>query len=125
MTDRPQPPRRFPRSVFGHGSEPDPRFTLANERTYLAWIRTALALTAGGIALEIFCGDLNPTLRTVAASILITAGTVVPLLAWRDWAVNERALRGAQPLRPATMGVIVAIAVTSAGVLTLTASIWP
>ena len=124
MTRRPPPPRRFPRFVFGHGSEPDPRFTLANERTFLAWIRTALALTAGGIALELFGGDLNPTLRIIAASILITAGTALPLLAWYDWAANERALRGQRPLRPATMGVVVAAAVASAGALTLAASVW-
>lgn len=31
-------------------AEPDYRFTLANERTFLAWIRTALALLAGGVA---------------------------------------------------------------------------
>jgi putative membrane protein len=37
--------RRFPRSVFSRGTEPDARFTLANERTFLAWIRTALAGT--------------------------------------------------------------------------------
>jgi len=36
------------------GEEPDPRFTLANERTFLAWVRTALALVAGGIGLEAF-----------------------------------------------------------------------
>ena len=37
------------RRVFPAGREPDPRFTLANERTFLAWIRTALGLLAGGI----------------------------------------------------------------------------
>jgi putative membrane protein len=31
-------------------SDPDYRFSLANERTFLAWIRTALALVAGGVA---------------------------------------------------------------------------
>ena len=30
------------------GEEPDYRFTLANERTFLAWVRTALGLLAGG-----------------------------------------------------------------------------
>lgn len=31
------------------GEEPDPRFTLANERTFLAWTRTALALLASAV----------------------------------------------------------------------------
>ena len=44
--------RRFPRRVYGAGQEPDVRFSLANERTFLAWVRTSLALVAGGVALE-------------------------------------------------------------------------
>ena len=44
--------RRFPRSVYGEGEEPDPRFSLANERTFLAWLRTALAMYAAAFALE-------------------------------------------------------------------------
>ena len=44
--------QRFPRQVYGHGEDPDPRFSLANERTFLAWIRTTLALLAAGVALE-------------------------------------------------------------------------
>jgi putative membrane protein len=34
------------------GQEPDYRFSLANERTFLAWIRTALAILASGVALD-------------------------------------------------------------------------
>ena len=45
---------RWPGRVFDHGSEPDPRFSLANERTFLAWLRTGLALVAGGVALDQF-----------------------------------------------------------------------
>lgn len=41
--------KRWPRSVFGVGDEPDARFTFANERTFLAWIRTSLALLAGAV----------------------------------------------------------------------------
>ena len=36
----PPVPHRRPLSVYGHGEEPDPRFSLANERTALAWMRT-------------------------------------------------------------------------------------
>ena len=42
---------RKPDSVYGVGHEPDPRFSLANERTALSWMRTALALVAGGVAI--------------------------------------------------------------------------
>lgn len=48
------------RRLLPDGEEPDARFTLANERTFLAWIRTALAFIAGGIAVEAFTGDLFP-----------------------------------------------------------------
>ena len=61
MTAPEQPvPRRFPRRVYGVGTEPDARFSLANERTFLAWIRTALALIAAGVALEAFVLPIAP-----------------------------------------------------------------
>jgi putative membrane protein len=41
--------QRKPASVYGQDDEPDPRFSLANERTALAWMRTALALVAAGV----------------------------------------------------------------------------
>ncbi len=53
-------PTRFPRQVFDRGEEPDARFTLANERTFLAWIRTSLALLAGGVALHVLGPAAHP-----------------------------------------------------------------
>ena len=54
------------------GEEPDPRFTLANERTFLAWIRTALALVASGIGLEAFVPRLAlPGFRQALAVCLV------------------------------------------------------
>jgi putative membrane protein len=110
---------RFPRSVFGVGTEPDPRFTLANERTFLAWIRTALALIAGGVALEALALPIEPTLRRTASIILLLLGLTVPLLAWATWGLVERALRQSRPLPGSRVALPVAAGVSLAGVLIL------
>ena len=65
---------RFPRSVYGVGNEPDPRFSLANERTFLAWIRTGLALSAAGVALEALDLPIAAGLRLACASLLVRLG---------------------------------------------------
>lgn len=48
----PAPGSRHPRGVYGHGSEPDPLYSLANERTYLAWLRFAVTLLAAAVAID-------------------------------------------------------------------------
>jgi len=81
------------------GIEPDPRFTLANERTFLAWIRTALALMAGGIAVEAFTGDVfAPDARKVLAVLLLTLGLILSASAGVRWLNVERAMRHGRPL---------------------------
>ncbi|WP_420814622.1 YidH family protein, partial [Kineococcus vitellinus] len=78
--------RRFPRGVYGAGEEPDPRFSLANERTFLAWVRTSLALLAAGVALEGLDLALQPQLRLAASLVLVGLGALCPVQAWRGWA---------------------------------------
>jgi putative membrane protein len=116
--------RRFPAAVYSHGSEPDARFTLANERTFLAWIRTALALLAGGVALELLGPALHPTLRFSAALVLVAAGVAVPCLAWLGWMRTERALRMTRPLPSSILGLLTGTAVAAAGALVLLAIVF-
>ena len=89
----------FSRAVFPDGEEPDPRFTLANERTFLAWTRTSLAFLAGGIAFEAFPIDaIDPTLRTGVAVFIIAVGMLIAAGAAGRWMNVERAMRNKKPL---------------------------
>src|SRR4030095_5030071 len=58
---------RDPRTIQRVGSRPDYRFSLANERTFLAWIRTALAFSAAGLAVAAFLTDVSGGWRTTIA----------------------------------------------------------
>jgi len=85
--------------LLAGGSEPDPRFTLANERTFLAWIRTALALLAGGIAVEAFTLDVfTPVVRTTLSVALLLMAMLISGSACLRWLKVERALRNKAPL---------------------------
>lgn len=111
------PENRFPKRLFRLGTEPDPRFSLANERTLLAWMRTALALIAAGIALEVLAGDLAPAFRAAAAIVLVSTGICIPLIAWIEWARTERSMRLERPLPAPTLAIGIGVAITAAGVL--------
>ncbi|QKJ20449.1 YidH family protein [Microbacterium hominis] len=112
---------RFPRWVFSHGDEPDARFTLANERTFLAWIRTSLALLAGGVALEVLGLDLQPAFRLTASLVLVASGALTPVLAWIGWGRTERALRVGRPLPASLLGPTLTVTVTVAALLVVLA----
>jgi putative membrane protein len=110
---------RFPRRVFDGGKEPDPRFSLANERTFLAWVRTALALVAAGVALEALALPLQPSLRLAASSVLLVLGVLLPVLAWTGWGGVERAMRRDEPLPGSPLRLPLAVGVALAALLLL------
>jgi putative membrane protein len=81
------------------GTDPDYRFSLANERTFLAWVRTSLALVAGGVAVIYLLPDRGQELEAYIVGIpLIGLGAALPLISLRRWDENERAMRLARPL---------------------------
>lgn len=76
------------------GKTPDYRFTLANERTFLAWIRTALALMAGAVGIEQFSPELSSAgLRITLSLLLLSTACGMGIMAWRRWRQNEHAMR--------------------------------
>src|SRR5438552_5029784 len=89
--------RRWPTWVYGTGSEPDYRFSFANERTFLAWIRTALALVAGGVALDAL-DHAAGGLRSALPAVLLVLGALCAGFGWVRWAGAERAVRRREPL---------------------------
>src|SRR5919199_4498934 len=80
------------------GDEPDVRFTLANERTYLAWIRTSLALIGGGLAAGQLLEFQSEVARLAVALPPIVLGAALALTSYRRWEANQRALRLGEPL---------------------------
>lgn len=115
------PRRRPPLREVGH--DPDYRFSLANERTFLAWIRTALALIAGGVALASLVPDLTPALlRDGLAVLLVVLAVVVAVRSYARWDRAERAIRQDRPIAVggATVRLLAGgIVVVGAGVLVL------
>jgi putative membrane protein len=93
------------------GSDPDPRFMLANERTYLAWNRTALALIAGGLAVAQFVKVGVAGTQLIVALPLIALGAFMSYRSYRHWQRNEQALRLAQPLPASALPRILAYGV--------------
>jgi putative membrane protein len=87
------------------GEEPDVRFSLANERTFLAWIRSALGLLAGGVLLVQFATRLSPPWLLAAIGIALAGfAGALSVVAYRQWRNNEIAMRHARPL-PASAAI--------------------
>jgi len=106
------------------GKTPDYRFSLANERTFLAWIRTGLALVGGGLAVAAFLPRLHWTgVRETIAIVLMVLGAAVALRAVDHWSRSERAMRLGEPLPQSPFPTILAllVGVGALGLLVLVA----
>ena len=113
QTDASGPSSPAPPAPAGPGDELDARFTFANERTFLAWIRTALALVAAGLAIVQLLPPF-PGIRWGRHAIgvpLILLGAVVAVWSYLDWQANQRALRRGEPLHPSRLPQILAVVI--------------
>ena len=76
------------------GEAPDYRFSLANERTFLAWIRTSLGFLAGGVGLDQLAPDFaTPLIREILALLLCLFAGGLAIYGYLRWLRNERAMR--------------------------------
>jgi putative membrane protein len=112
-----------PERVRDEGGTPDYRFSLANERTFLAWLRTALALIGGGFAVDQFLPHLRWAWRAGLALALLGAGVLCSLRAVNHWVRCERAIRRGEDLPasrfPALLSLVVAVVAVAMVVVVL------
>ncbi|SOY77690.1 conserved membrane hypothetical protein [Cupriavidus taiwanensis] len=81
------------------GANPDYRFSLANERTFLAWIRTALALSAGGLVLQQFAANFGaPRAMNYLAFAFGAGAPMICVFAYAHWKSCEIAMRHGRSL---------------------------
>jgi putative membrane protein len=86
---------------------------MANERTFLAWIRTSLALLAGGVAvIQLVPSFSIPLGRHILGIALILLSIVLAVSSYRNWALSEHAMRLGQPLPPSPLPRILGVGVS-------------
>ena len=111
----------LPRTVAedSGGTEPDARFTFANERTFLAWSRTALALVVAGLAIVQLLPPFPgvPVGRHLLGLPLIALGAVLAVTAYTEWVRNQHALRRGEPMPRSVLPWILSATVTLTAVI--------
>lgn len=109
--------RRLHPGLNDVGSEPDPRFSFANERTFLAWARTGLALIGGGlVAAQVLHFGLGGAHLLVAIPAILLGG-VIGIASYIRWEANERALRLGKPLGYSPLTRILALGIAGLAVI--------
>jgi putative membrane protein len=105
--------------------EPDPRFLLANERTYLAYTRTALALIAVGLAVSEFLDQAELAgIRRALGVVLVALGGLVAFRGFSRWEAVTAALREGRPLPPNALPRVLLGGMVVVAVLSLVVVAW-
>ena len=99
------------------GREPDPRYTLANERTFLAWNRTALALIGGGLAAGQLLHFSSEAARLVVALPPVVLGSVVAVTSHAGWRRRQEALRRDEALPQGDLQLLLSVGIALIGIV--------
>jgi putative membrane protein len=103
-------------------TEPDYRFTLANERTFLAWERTSLGLLAAAVAIVQFVPQFGiPGARHLFGGFLMILALLSAGFGLRRWRQVNRAMRRREPLPPNTAPMVLGLGLVVLAVLALAA----
>lgn len=114
-------PRNDPDEGAGQHREPDARFLLANERTFLAWNRTGLALIVSGIGVTQVLDEFRHR-NLIGLPLLVLGGLIGPL-GLQKWKANDAALRAEAPLPSSPLPPILAFMIAGVGIGALIAAI--
>jgi putative membrane protein len=100
-------------------SEPDARFTFANERTFLAWTRTALAFMLAGLGIVQLLPPFPgvPWGRHLLGVPLIVIGAVIAIVSYSQWVRSQQALRRGEPVPRSVLPRILAITISAMAVI--------
>lgn len=110
--------------IYVGDDEPDPRFTLANERTFLAWIRTAIALIVSGVVVVALGIPGFAHLQLFVGCVLVGAGALSAMSGFGRWARAERALRLGSALPRFRVSIVLVSAVALSGIFLIIALVW-
>ncbi|CUU54647.1 putative membrane protein [Parafrankia irregularis] len=111
---------RRPADIGQVGQDPDVRFSLANERTFLAWLRTSLALLAGGVAVVQVVPDFSFSgARHILGVPLILLSIAVAATSYRRWALVEKAMRERRSLPVSGLPRVLAAGVAALSLVAL------
>lgn len=111
--------KRWPGWVYATGEEPDYRFSFANERTFLAWIRTSMGFLAAAVALDVVAISIPDPMERALVLVLVSLGLSSAATAWLRWAAAERAIRHKAPLPSMGFAIVLVFGLMLAGIATL------
>ncbi len=107
------------------GEDPDVRFSYANERTFLAYNRTALALVTAGLAITQLLPPFDvPGGRRMIGLPLIAMGTLIAVASLFQWRRNEQAMRLGEPLPRSVLPLVVAAVVGVSSLIALVLAVF-